>query len=142
MRKHTQFQQRLAARPIVDDEPSSPALPRVRAALAAKIDPFAPVARDEPPQQSQSKSTPANSTAKPKKQKMAIFSDAGAATPVPATSITNGWDSIGSIKDRKKENTIEARPWAGETLKAGKRVGTTTKMEVFKDPVSTSSIVQ
>lgn len=141
-RKYTQFQQRLAARPATDDEPTSPALPRVRAALAAKIDPFAPAARDEPQQQPQSRSTPTNSTAKPKKQKMAIFSDADAAAPPPASSVTSGWDSIDSIKDRKKENTIEARPWAGETLKAGKRVGTVAKMEVFKDPVSSSSISQ
>jgi checkpoint serine/threonine-protein kinase len=39
------------------------------------------------------------------------------------------------MKERKKENTIEARPWVGETLKAGGRAGTIQKMEVFKDPV-------
>jgi hypothetical protein len=25
------------------------------------------------------------------------------------------------LQDRKKENTVEPRPWAGETLKAGKK---------------------
>lgn len=134
MRKCIQFQQRLEARPAMDDEPSSPALPRVRAALAAKIDPFAPIAPEEPQQQARSASSAG--PAKPKKPKMAIFSDSEVAAPPPTTSITSGWDSIGSIKERKKENTIEARPWAGETLKAGKRAGTALKMEVFKDPVS------
>lgn len=136
MRKHTQFQQRFESRPITS-EPTSPALPRVRAALAAKLDPFAPAPREE----SQQKNKPASSTSttKPKKQKMAIFSDADSQVPPPIMPATNGWDNIGSIRDRKKENAIEARPWAGETLKAGKRAGTATKLEVFKDPVSTFS---
>lgn len=140
MRKYTQFQQRFEARPVTNDEPSSPALPRVRAALAAKVDPFAPAAAEEP--QQQARSTAAASLAKPKKQKMAIFSDSEAAAPPAATSVTSGWDSIGSIKERKKENTVEARPWAGETLKAGKRAGTVSKMEVFKDPVSAAPILR
>lgn len=132
MRKYNQFQQRYAARPAADNEPSSPALPKVRAALAAKIDPFAPAPVEEP----QQRSGPTSSNAsKSKKPKMAIFSDADAQAPVPAASSTNGWDSIGSMKERKKENTIEAQPWAGQTLKAGKKVGTASKMEVFKDPV-------
>ena len=134
-RKYNQFQQRYAAHPTAENEPSSPALPKVRAALAAKIDPFAPAPTEEP--QQQSRSTSAN-TSKAKKPKMAIFSDVDAQAPPPATSSTNGWDSIGSMKERKKENTIEAQPWAGQTLKAGKRVGTASKMEVFKDPVGRS----
>lgn len=139
MRKYAQFQQRLEARPATEDEPSSPALPRVRAALAAKVDPFAPASREEP--QQQARSTSATGPAKPKKQKMAIFSDSEAAAPPSVASTTSGWDSIGSIKERKKENTIEARSWAGETLKAGKRAGTVPKMEIFKDSVSFISIL-
>ncbi|KAJ9663990.1 protein kinase [Neophaeococcomyces mojaviensis] len=131
-RKYAQFRQRYEARPATDNEPSSPALPKVRAALVAKLDPFAPAAHEEP--QQQARSTPSMTTTKPKKQKMAIFSDADTQAPPSMASSTNGWDSIGSMKERKKENTIEARPWAGETLKAGKRVGAVTKMEVFKDP--------
>lgn len=141
MRKYTQFQQRLEARPVANDEPTSPALPRVRAALAAKIDPFAPAPRDESQQPQQPSRTSASGPAKPKKQKMAIFSDSDAAVPPPVATSTNGWDSIGSIKERKKENSIEARPWVGETLKAGKRAGTVSKMEVFKDLVSISPSV-
>lgn len=45
MRKHGQFQQRLTAKPQDVNEPSSPALPTVRPALVAKIDPFASTPR-------------------------------------------------------------------------------------------------
>lgn len=138
MRKYSQFQQRYDARPVADNEPCSPALPKVRAALATKIDPFARGAAEELQQQQRPAAATSNTT-KPKKAKMAIFSDADAPAPTPATSATNGWDSIGSMRERKKENVIEAQPWTGQTLKAGKRVGTTNKMEVFKDPVGDSS---
>jgi checkpoint serine/threonine-protein kinase len=67
---------------------------------------------------------------------MAIFSDANNDRPQPtAGAEAKGWDSIGSLHERKKENAIAARPWAGETLKAGKRVGTEPKMAIFKDQV-------
>ena len=69
---------------------------------------------------------------------MAIFSDAEQATPPVAVPANNGWDNITSIKERRKENTVEARPWTGETLKAGKKAAGALKMEVFKDPVSHS----
>ena len=133
MRKYNNFKQRYEARPQNTDEPSSPALPTVRAALAIKVDPFAPAAQDDP--QARARNTTANAPSRSGKPKMAIFSDADSAAPASSQSLDKGWDSIGSIKERKKENTIEARPWAGETLKAGGRVGTASKMEIFKDPV-------
>lgn len=141
MRKYTQFQQRYNARPQNDNGPSSPALPTVRAALAAKHDPFAATTREEP-SQPQRQPTGANATGAPSrtgKPKMAIFSDTESAPP-PALSTSDmgsskGWDSIESMKERKKENAIEPRPWTGETLKAGKKVGTAPKMDIFKDPV-------
>ncbi|KAI1610523.1 checkpoint serine/threonine-protein kinase [Exophiala viscosa] len=139
VRKYNQFQQRFEARPQVDKEPNSPALPTVRPALAAKIDPFASAHRSDEsqaPRQQQAGggSAPTSRSGKPK---MAIFSDADSAAPPPGTSSAGkGWDSIGSMKERKKENTIEARPWAGEKLKAGGKVGTVPKMEIFKDSVS------
>lgn len=131
MRKYNNFQQRFEARPQVADEPSSPALPTIRPALATKIDPFAPSPAADPQARSRDAAPPSRSG----KPKMAIFSDTESAVPAPAQGTTNGWDSIGSMKERKKENTIEARPWVGETLKAGGRVGSVQKMEVFKDPV-------
>ena len=69
---------------------------------------------------------------------MAIFSDGSSATPPATAAPTDGWQSIGSLHERKKENTITAKPWAGEILKASKRTGTTEKMTVFKDQVSIS----
>lgn len=132
LRKYEQFQKRFATRPQDDREPTSPALPTVRPVLAAKIDPFASAPRDEQQASRPSSGTTASKSGKPK---MAIFSDAGNPAPLPTSSTTLGWDSIGSIKDRKKENTIEAKPWMGETLKAGKKVGTSEKMTIFKDSV-------
>ncbi|EXJ64731.1 BUB protein kinase [Cladophialophora yegresii CBS 114405] len=133
VRKYNHFQQRFDARAQNDNEPSSPALPTVRPALAAKIDPFASAHTSEDPQAAQQRRAAAPSRSG--KPKMAIFSDSThIQQPPPTAGGAKGWDSIGSVKERKKENTIEARPWAGEKLKAGGKVGAVPKMEVFKDP--------
>jgi checkpoint serine/threonine-protein kinase len=137
MRKFSQFQQRLEARPQDVNEPTSPALPTVRPALAAKIDPFASTPTSNDPQTARAGSGSGSGTsARSGKPKMAIFFDSDNSTPPATAPPTNGWQSIGSLQERKKENTIAAKPWIGETLKAGKRVGTTEKMTVFKDQVS------
>lgn len=136
MRKYNQFQQRHAARPQDTNEPSSPALPTVRPALAAKIDPFASAPRADEAHNQRSGSSSTGAKPKSGKVKMAIFNDAEQEAPPALAGTTKGWDNIGSIRERKKENVVEAKPWAGETMKAGKRVGTVPKMEIFKDPVS------
>ena len=147
MRKYTQFQQRFAAQPQNAEGPSSPALPTIRPALAAKIDPFASSTprSDNPQARSEGNglggsSSNITATARSGRPKMAIFSDSDNATPPATTDGTTapptGWASIGSLKDRKKENTIEARPWAGETIKGSKKVNGGPKMEIFRDPVS------
>ena len=140
VRKFSEFQDRLANRAQNEDEPLSPALPSVRPALVAKIDPFAlSTPRPADPQAQRSSSAAgATSTSRSGRQKLAIFSDAdappnGATTTLGGTM--KGWDSIGSINDRKKENVMEARPWAGETLKAGKKPNGPPKMMIFKDEV-------
>ena len=134
-RKYSEFQQRYE-RQAQDVGPSSPALPAVRPALAAKIDPFA--SADSPANPQASRPAPAPAKTKSGKMKMAIFSDADAAqSSQPATSgQTKGWDSIGSMRERKKENEVEAKPWLGETLKAGKKPAPTQKMAIFRDEVS------
>ena len=140
-RKYAQFQKRFEARPQSPNEPSSPALPTVRAALATKIDPFASASRAPELQGRPQNSGDVPSTASSRigKPKMTIFQDAdGDAPPAVETGTGQGWDSIGSLKDRKKENAIEARPWTGETLSAGKKTGAVTKMEIFRDQVSLS----
>ncbi|OJD12935.1 BUB protein kinase [Emergomyces pasteurianus Ep9510] len=142
LRKFSEFRGRLEQQPRASDEPSSPALPKVRPALAAKIDPFASATPSPIDPQAPAPTTARGPTSKRSgKPKMAIFSDSDGAQdggkPL-ASSETKGWESIGSLQDRKKENTVEAKPWVGETLKSGKRVGAAQKMTVFKDETSKS----
>jgi checkpoint serine/threonine-protein kinase len=132
-RKFSEFQQRFAQRPDDSNEPSSPALPTVRPALAAKIDPFA-AATPRDPQAPRPNSGVGGGTTKNGRQKLTIFSDGDAAAPAVASKDTKGWESIGSLADRKKENIMEPKPWVGETLKAGGKKSS-TKMAVFKDEV-------
>ncbi|KAL8941688.1 MAG: hypothetical protein Q9216_002101 [Gyalolechia sp. 2 TL-2023] len=136
-RKFGEFQHRFENRTQNEDEPSSPALPTVRPALAAKVDPFAlSTPRPADPQAPRPNGISGSSTARGSRQKLAIFSDAdGPPSDVNGAfgGAAKGWDNIGSIAERKKENTIEARPWAGETLKAGKKTNGPPKMMIFKD---------
>ena len=147
LRKFGEFQKRAEQRPADTDEPSSPALPTVRPALVAKIDPFAlSTPRSSDPQAQKLPSTVSgSSTSRGGRQKLAIFSDAdvsAANTKLTIGDTSKGWDNIGSIQERKKENTVQARPWAGETLKAGKKVGGPPKMMIFKDEVSLSKRIE
>lgn len=139
VRKFGEFEQRRAAQ-LEGTGPSSPALPTVRPALAAKIDPFAAMERDP---QAQPDGPARAQKSKPAKAKLQIFSDAVAA-PEPSAMASRGagsrgWDSIGSLADRKKENVMEPKPWAGETLKAGGKKSSAPKMAVFRDMVSAST---
>ena len=138
LRKYAEFQQRREERGMQDsDGPSSPALPKVRPALAAKVDPFASAPtpdRHDP----QARDRVAAEISKPKsgRPKLTIFADGDEEQPKAlGAGGPQGWDSIGSINNRKKENAREARPWAGETLNGGKKLGG-PKMMVFKDEVS------
>ncbi|KAL8784599.1 MAG: hypothetical protein Q9213_003854 [Squamulea squamosa] len=137
VRKFGEFQHRFESRPQDADEPLSPALPTVRPALAAKVDPFAlstPRAAD--PQAPRSNGITGLSMSRGGRQKLAIFSDADApasGSKGPFGGAAKGWDNIGSISDRRKENTMEVRPWAGETLKAGRKMNGPPKMAIFKD---------
>ena len=139
LRKFGEFQHRFESRVQNGDEPSSPALPTVRPALVAKLDPFAvSTPRSSDPQAPRLPSgVGGSSIARGGRQKLAIFSDADGSAP--DTRLTGeaakGWDNIGTIADRKKENVMEARPWAGETLKAGRKTSGVPKMAIFKDEV-------
>lgn len=145
LRKFGQFTQRMEARPRGEDGPRSPALPTIRPALAAKIDPYSSTGgaggrtdaqAQRPTNGATGTGNSGTTTSRCGKPKMAIFSDSGAeSTPGMASTSTKGWESIGSLKDRKKENIVEAKPWVGETLKAGKKPINAQKMEVFKDQV-------
>jgi checkpoint serine/threonine-protein kinase len=141
LRKYNEFQQRFSQRPQDVNEPSSPALPTVRPALAAKVDPFAAAAIHDPQAPRPNSGVGGSSTTKSGRQKLRIFSDADDAAPAATSSEgTKGWESIGSLADRKKENTMEPKPWVGETLKAGGKKSS-TKMAIFKDEVSPFFII-
>lgn len=140
VRKYGEFQQRFEQRGQHVDEPLSPALPTVRPALVTKVNPFAsstPRARD-PQAPVPSLGIGNSSTSRGGRQKLAIFSDADASTSsarVGPSETAKGWENIGSIAERKKENVMEPKPWTGETLKAGKRSIAPPKMMIFKDEV-------
>ncbi|KAL4929361.1 putative checkpoint protein kinase (SldA) [Aspergillus undulatus] len=132
-RKYNDFQRRYEQQ-TQDNGPSSPALPAVRPALAAKVDPFATSATSTDPQaQRPTSGTGGASKTKSGKAKMAIFTDDPAASQPALGAQTKGWDSLGSRSERRKENSMEAKPWAGETLKAGKKPAPKEKMAVFRD---------
>ncbi|KAK9444355.1 Mitotic checkpoint serine/threonine protein kinase, Bub1 [Metarhizium brunneum] len=136
MRKFKEFEERIAQQPADAIEPSSPALPTVRPALAAKVDPFGSLSQSSDPQASRPRTGAGSASSKPAKSKLAIFSDADA-KPAPLSSRaegSKGWESFGSLSDRKKENVMEPKPWVGETLKAGGKKSTAPKMAVFRDP--------
>ncbi|KAI1814072.1 Mad3/BUB1 homology region 1-domain-containing protein [Poronia punctata] len=145
VRKFGEFEKRRANQPDAADEPSSPALPSVRPALMAKVDPFAAPARPADPQAPRPNAgvggPSSRSSGKPKSSKLAIFSDASAEQPAMSTTAAaaagdspKGWDTIGSLADRKKENVVEAKPWVGETLKTSVKKSSGPKMAVFRDP--------
>lgn len=130
LRKYGEFQQRLEARDQETNGPSSPALPVVRAALAAKADPFGSVTSSPNPQSGSSGAATKN------KAKMAIFAD----SEEPKQSVLGGTarkgETIQTMAERKKENTQEAQAWAGQKLNGGKRNVGVEKLMIFKDQVS------
>ncbi|KAL5614697.1 hypothetical protein BROUX41_004793 [Berkeleyomyces rouxiae] len=142
LRKFSEFEHRMSEQPAENVRPTSPAIPVARAALATKIDPFAASMRSDDPQAPKpSAGLPGYASPKSSKVKgkMAIFSDSDAKEPVMgerAAEGPRGWDSIGSLSERKKENVMEPKPWVGETLKAGGKKPTGPKMAIFKDAVS------
>ncbi|KAI0911619.1 Mad3/BUB1 homology region 1-domain-containing protein [Ustulina deusta] len=135
IRKFGEFEKRRAQQPDATDEPSSPALPSVRPALAAKVDPFAAAARPVDPQAPRPNMGVGGQSSKPSKSKIAIFSDASSTQSAMSSAGegAKGWDTIGSLADRKKENVMEAKPWAGETLKTSVKKSSAAKMAVFRD---------
>jgi checkpoint serine/threonine-protein kinase len=141
LRKFGEFQTRFEQRSRGSDGPSSPALPAVRPALAAKVDPFSSARTPSSDAQSQRQraGVSGSSTSRSGKPKLAIFSDADTpAADQPAVSgQSKGWENIGSARERRKENTMEPKPWAGETLKTEKKPGTAQKMPIFRDEVGT-----
>ncbi|KAI5789116.1 Mad3/BUB1 homology region 1-domain-containing protein [Geopyxis carbonaria] len=135
-RKFEEFRHRLSANTDTVDEEPSPVLSAIRPALAAK--PLgatitgANSSEELIPQRSSQTSQP-----RPVKPKMTIFSDVGqpSSTQGLPSKDPAGWENIGSLHHRKKENTPQPIPWAGETLKqVGSRKPTESdRLMVFRD---------
>ena len=137
VRKFGEFEKRLEAQPIEVKAPGSPALPTLRQALVTKVDPFSTSSPSAQNPQAQQQQSHKNLQAGRKSKKLEIFSDATSGpAPVMGGGATKGWDSIGSLAERKKENAVSSTAWTGETMKSAKPQSMAPKMMIFKDPVS------
>lgn len=129
-RKYNEFLDRLAVQPLAADEDESPALPIARAALSVKESATTLYSPGEG-------SSSAAGTSSPR-EKLQVFNDpTNKHTEKSGGAVldSGGWGSIGSLAARRKENTVEAKPWAGETLESTVQAPK-TKMTIYKDPVS------
>ncbi|KAF3919504.1 hypothetical protein ABW20_dc0100876 [Dactylellina cionopaga] len=139
-RKYEEFVARLAANPPDANEPSSPAVPMVRAALGVRRTDAEP----NDPQAAVPTFGAEGQDPKKKKNKMMIFSDGpGASAPaLPEQTEKSGagWDSIATLAERKKENVDAPRPWAGEIMKQeGGPAPKKEKLQIFRDPAAFQS---
>ncbi|KAI9658637.1 MAG: hypothetical protein M1821_002197 [Bathelium mastoideum] len=137
-RKFAEFQQRREEKGQITDGPNSPALPISRPALAEKVDPFTSHTGEEATidPQARDRREAIGAAKKSTRQKLAVFSDTDEPERMSSRDGPRGWESIQSLGERKKENSVEARPWIGETMKGGKRNVGVPKMTVFKDQPS------
>jgi checkpoint serine/threonine-protein kinase len=129
-RKYKEFLDRLEAQPLAVDEDGSPALPVARAALSVKESATTLYSPDK----GSSNATSARSP----REKLQVFNDpTNKHTEKSGGTVfgSGGWDSIGSLAARRKENVLEAKPWAGETLESTV-AAPKTKLAIYKDSVS------
>jgi checkpoint serine/threonine-protein kinase len=116
-KRYDEFQRRLQVSPPDPNEPSTPP-PPLRTILGA----------------SQVTAPTATGISRPK-PKIQVFADTEEPEVRPGSA---GWQSIGTIADRKKENTITAKPWAGEKMPMKNSTATAAPAErlvVFRDEV-------
>jgi checkpoint serine/threonine-protein kinase len=116
-KRYDEFKRRLQVNPPDPNEPSTPP-PPLRTILGA----------------SQVTAPTATATSRPK-PKIQVFADTEEPEVRPGSA---GWQSIGTIADRKKENTMAAKPWAGEKLPMKGSTATAAPAErlvVFRDEV-------
>ncbi|KAK9322103.1 Mad3/BUB1 homology region 1-domain-containing protein [Lipomyces orientalis] len=130
-RRYEEFLLRLEANPPGPNEPRSPVMPIVRPALATKE--LAVVEREANPQQQQSLQPRQTESSRPR-AKMSIFVDPDG-TAAGTADRSGGWESIGTIAERRKENSTDARPWDGETMKMHQVQSNATreKLTIFRD---------
>ena len=114
-KRYEEFKRRLQVSPPDPSEPSTPP-PPLRTILGA----------------SQFTSTTGNAS---RPRKIQVFTDTEEPESRPGSA---GWESIGTLAERKKENTIAAKPWAGEKMPM--RGGPTAsaageRLVIFRDEV-------
>lgn len=116
----------------------SPALEPLRPALALKANPFGSTVGEaaDPQARDRARAAAGGGAKKAGKPKLAVFADGDEVDKPGSSGSAKGWESIQSLAERKKENTIAPKPWAGETIKGQKRNAGVEKMMVFKDEVS------
>lgn len=113
-RRYHQFCERCAANPPDPGESTSPAFPTVRAALSSKLGagPLGDAA-------------PSGGVRK----KLAVFVDEGDPEAAPS-----GAGFLGTNAVRRKENVMQATPWAGETLPSSSALKPAhPKLSVFRE---------
>ena len=115
-RRYDEFQRRLQVNPPDPNEPSTPPAP-LRTILGV----------------SQVTAPTGGSSSRPR-PKLQVFTDTEEPGVHPGSA---GWESIGTIADRKKENTIAPKPWAGEKMpmKGSSTSAPAERLVVFRDEV-------
>lgn len=124
-KRYAEFKARLANKLYGENGPRSPALPPMRAALIFKGPPI-----DIPEQTSNDGA--ANGLPKTSARKIDIFTDPEGSHEDKIGAA--GWDTIGTLSSRKKENVVQPAPWAGEKIVQQTRAATTgEKVVVYRD---------
>jgi checkpoint serine/threonine-protein kinase len=118
-RRYAEFQRRLETSPPDAQEPTTPPAP-LRKVLGTTKPLSTAGARG-------------GSTLGPR-PKMQVFADTEEPEGPPGSA---GWESIGTLAERKKENSMAPKPWAGEKLpmKGSSAASTGERLVVFRDEV-------
>jgi len=132
-KRHRDFLQRIlvaSSRDIPDDEPLVPARSAGRSILGQ-------VATAPTISGSVQLAPSTRLSRAPNGAKMGVFSDESGRGQDDAPG---EWADFGTRDDRRKENTVEATTWKGETLPQKGVAPRTPKVEVFRDMVRLASV--
>ncbi|KAK9447296.1 Mad3/BUB1 homology region 1-domain-containing protein [Limtongia smithiae] len=130
-RRYEQFVERVEYNPPDPNEPRSPAMQVARPALATKE--LTILDRDANLLQAAGTSTHERPR---QREKMAIFVDPDDSASGKVEQGAGGWETIGSIAERRKENTIASRPLAGEIMhmqRPQQQHAVSAKLSIFRD---------
>ncbi|KAI5481322.1 checkpoint serine/threonine-protein kinase [Pseudohyphozyma bogoriensis] len=138
-RRYLEFQQRMMLAPPVSPPASSSSSSSTATSTAPVVRPI--LAGSSLPSHKENAALGTSSTPANNARAFTVFSDEGAA---PSGDREGGYEDLGTVKSRTKENTQEAGAWKGETLKMGPMVGgvrnaaaAVGKLEIFRDEDAT-----